>query len=97
MLLTHACSLFLILSLHLFSLMGCNADCVAQHLQAVPHPALHLCLLSLVPLSLLSHYRSLVSWPGLVLTVLVSIGSSLSGAGLPVSDLTELRFVHISL
>lgn len=38
-----------------------------------------------------------MSWPGLVLTVLVSIGGSLLSTGLPVSDLTEPRFVHISL
>lgn len=50
-----------------------------------------------LPFSLLSHYRSLVSWPGLVLTVLVSIRGFLLGVGLSVSDLTKLRFVHISL
>lgn len=53
------------------------------------------------PLSLLSHYHSLVPWPGLVLTVLVSIRTLPLGCGpvgLPVSDLTELRFwSHFSL
>lgn len=34
-----------------------------------------------VPLSLLSHYRSLESWPGLVLTVLVSIRGLPLGCG----------------
>ncbi len=64
-----------------FSLTHCSISNRFSHILTALSTFLPSSLPLSVPLSLLSHYRSLESWPGLVLTVLVSIRRLPLGCG----------------